>query len=75
MTVFREKQQRTLLFTILILFVLQLVTVFILQQLQGQWMSRKMLAHDNAVVTVLLHERVPADICARAITGDEMSPA
>ena len=74
MIVFREKRQRRLLFTILLLFALLLLTIFLLQGLQERKIQQQMLNHDNAVITALLTEGMPEDICARAVTAGRTSP-
>lgn len=73
MIFFREKQQKSLLFTIFIIFFLLFLTLFFLQRMQEKKIQQWMFQHDNAVITTLLAENVPENICAQAVTAKATS--
>ena len=73
MTLLQDKRQRTLILTTIFLLSFLLVGMFALNLLQEQRIQHLALTRTNAMVSALLEDGVPADICARAVTGNRIS--
>lgn len=73
MTLLQDKRQRTLILTTIFLLSFLLVGMFALNLLQEQRIQHLALTRTNAMVSALLEDGVPADVCARAVTGNRIS--
>ena len=63
MTLLQDKRQRTLILTTIFLLSFLLVGMFALNLLQEQRIQHLALTRTNAMVSALLEDGVPADVC------------